>query len=629
MANGRLTDASIAAVREAASIEQVVADYVTLKRAGSAIKGLCPFHDEKGASFHVTPERGYFHCFGCQMGGDVIDFIREIEGLDFVEAIERLAERFRVELTYEENSHHHATPAEAAESRVNRARLHEANNAAAAFYQEQLFAPEAIDARRYLSERNFDRHAAAQFGVGYSPNAWDTLIKHLTGLGFTPDEIATAGLTSETKNGHIDRFRGRLMFPIRDPSGHLIGFGARKLLSDEQDKGPKYLNTPETPIYKKSRVLYGLDAARKHISKKRRVVMVEGYTDVMACHLSGETTAVATCGTAFGEEHIRLIRRLLGDDGSGGEVIYTFDGDSAGQKAALRAFTMDSHFQTHTSVAVDPDGMDPCEVRIAQGPEGVLSLLENRIPLFEFALKSTLSDFDLRTPEGRANALAQAAPILADLKHVEMRDGYIRQLSRWTGTEQSVIRAAVIAAPLGTSTPTPLRTPTDKAPATQDHPDDPYERPTGGHPNERNALKVLLQHQNFVHLGTVELRRSDFAHPTHKAVWDALVAANADPAADKTAWARTVHALAPSPTVASVVTELSVDPILLHTALTQETAIKIFLTLAAESAGRKIDRIEIKIADPDLDTQKVLDCLADLERAQQRRALALARIDLP
>lgn len=634
MARGRLTDASITAVREGARIDQVVAQYVTLKRAGTSLKGLCPFHDEKGPSFHVTPDRGYFHCFGCNEGGDVLDFIQKIESLDFIESIERLADQFRIELAYEDAQGNPSNAApERAHNRAARGRLLAANTAAVEFYTAQLMTPEAVEARRFLSERGFDRHAAAEFGCGYSPNGWDVLIKHLTGQGFTLAELSDAGLVSEGKNGHIDRFRARLMFPIRDQSGDVIGFGARKLLPDDQDKGPKYLNTSETPLYKKSKVLFGLDKARKSISTTRRVVVVEGYTDVMACHLSGETTAVATCGTAFGEEHIRIIRRLLGDDGSGGEVIYTFDGDAAGKKAALRAFTMDDHFQTRTSVAVEPDGMDPCEVRIKRGSQGVQDLLADRIPLFEFAIKSTLGQFDLSAPEGRANALDEVAPILSNLKHAEMREAYIRNLSRWTGMDATAIRHATLSTDTPAVAPAPLRpaaTAVAAAPTVASGPPDLFERP---HPGvlalsaTRDALKAMLQDLKFVQMGREELHRNDIAHPTYRAVYDAISQAHAAGVTEGTNWVQAVHQHASSPTVAALITELAVEPYTRVGGLTRTGAFVTFLSAITEGTTLAVDSICQALAAPGLTDERYASLLSSLATAEKRRTFANQRRD--
>ena len=257
-------------------------------------------------------------------------------------------------------------------------------------------------------------------------------------------ELETAGLSKMGQRGPIDRFRNRLTWPIKDISGDVVGFGCRKLASDEEDQGPKYLNTPETPVYKKSQVLYGLDAAKKEIAKKRQAVIVEGYTDVMAAQLAGITTAVATCGTAFGADHIRILRRLLMDDDSfRGEVIFTFDGDAAGQKAALRAFSEDQKFVTQTFVAVEPDGLDPCELRQQKGDLALRDLIARRVPLFEFAIRAELAHHKLDSAEGRVNALNAAAPLVAQIRDKSLRPEYIRLLAGWLGTEVEIVSKAV------------------------------------------------------------------------------------------------------------------------------------------------------------------------------------------
>ena len=351
----RIKDTDIVLVRERARVDEVVRDVVALKPAGGgSLKGLCPFHDERSPSFHVTPAKGYWHCFGCQEGGDVIDFVRKIDHLSFAEAVEKLAARTGTQLRYEEGG-----SAQPDRLKGLRTRLVEAHKAAAEFYAEQLNGPDAELGRRFLKERDFDQAAAEHFGVGYAPNAWDGLTNHLRAKNFTDQELITGGLAVAGKRGPYDRFRGRLLWPIRDLSGDVVGFGARKLRED--DEGPKYLNTPETPLYKKSQVLYGVDLARKDISRSQQAVIVEGYTDVMAAHLSGVGTAVATCGTAFGVDHIKVLRRLLMDqDEFRGQVIFTFDGDAAGRKAALRAFNEDQRFVSQTFVAIEPNGLDPC-----------------------------------------------------------------------------------------------------------------------------------------------------------------------------------------------------------------------------------------------------------------------------
>jgi DNA primase len=326
-----------------------------------------------------------------------------------------------------------------------RSRLIAANTEAAHFYQEQLnTSPDAAHGRDLLTKRGFDKDACMQFGVGFAPDEWDALTKHLRAQGYSIDELETAGLSKMGQRGPIDRFRNRLTWPIRDISGDVVGFGCRKLASDEEDQGPKYLNTPETPVYKKSQVLYGLDAAKKEIAKKRQAVIVEGYTDVMAAQLAGITTAVATCGTAFGADHIRILRRLLMDDDSfRGEVIFTFDGDAAGQKAALRAFSEDQKFVTQTFVAVEPDGLDPCELRQQKGDLALRDLIARRVPLFEFAIRAELAHHKLDSAEGRVNALNAAAPLVAQIRDKSLRPEYTRLLAGWLGTEVEIVSKAV------------------------------------------------------------------------------------------------------------------------------------------------------------------------------------------
>ena len=434
---GLIRKEDIEAVRERVRIDEVVGEHVTLKPAGlGALKGLCPFHDERTPSFQVRPQVGFYHCFGCGEGGDAIKFLMTLEHLSFVESVERLAQRAGVELRYEEGG----GPDRAESGR--RQRLLDANAAAEAFFREQLSSPEANTGRVFLHERGFDQAAAQQFGVGYAPKGWDSLLKHLRGRGFTDADLSTSGLMSTSGRGPYDRFRGRLVWPIRDITGATVGFGARKLYDDDQ--GPKYLNTPQTPVYNKSAVLYGIDLAKREIARAKQVVVVEGYTDVMAMHLSGVPTAVATCGTAFGADHIKIVRRLLVDDDAfAGEVVFTFDGDAAGQKAALRAFQEDQRFVAQTFVAVERSGMDPCELRVAKGPQAVQDLVKGREPLFEFAIRSTLAQFDLEHPEGRVQGLRAAAPVVAQIRDQSLRPEYARRLAGWLGMDVDDVRRAV------------------------------------------------------------------------------------------------------------------------------------------------------------------------------------------
>ncbi|MBV7363893.1 DNA primase [Actinomycetaceae bacterium TAE3-ERU4] len=446
---GLIRNEDIAAIRQNAKIEDIVSEHVTLRSAGvGSMKGLCPFHDEKTPSFHVRPTVNLWHCFGCGEGGDVISFVQRINHQSFTEAVEYLASRLGYTLTYEEGQ------TVRRQEPGKRQRLVEAHRLAENFFIEQLASRQAGAARAFLGNRGFDAAAANRFGVGYAPDSWDTLLRFLRRHGFTEEELAVSGLFSTGSRGIYDRFRGRLMWPIRDITGATVGFGARRLGDD--DKGPKYLNTPETPIYKKSQVLYGLDLAKKSISTEKEVVVVEGYTDVMAAHLAGITNAVATCGTAFGTEHAKILSRLIGvgtDSASsvvladghsrGGRVIFTFDGDAAGQKAALRAFHEDQRFASQTYVAIASSGMDPCDLRLAYGDEALRQLIEKPKPLFDFVVRNSLAGFDLETVEGRVQALQAAAPVVSQIRDTALRNGYIRELASWISMPLGEVKRAV------------------------------------------------------------------------------------------------------------------------------------------------------------------------------------------
>ena len=500
---GRIRDEDITLVREKSPIGDVIGEHVQLRNAGGGnLKGLCPFHDEKSASFNVTPARGLFYCFGCGAGGDVIKFVQDVEHLDFSDAVERLATRSGVQLRYVEgggpSSDRH---------RGQRQRLLDAHREAAAFYAAQLSTPEAETARTFLRERGFDAVVAARYGCGYAPSGWDALTTHLLAKRFTPQELVLAGLSREGgRGGVIDRFHRRLLWPIRDVGGDVVGFGARRLFDDDRVEA-KYLNTPETPLYKKSQLLYGVDLAKKEIARQHRAVIVEGYTDVMACHLAGVTTAVATCGTAFGADHVSVVRRLLMDsDAFTGEVIFTFDGDSAGMRAAERAFGDDQKFMAQTFVAIEPTGLDPCDLRLKSGDTAVLDLVARRIPLVEFVLRNTVERFDLDTSEGRSTALDRAIPLVAQIKDFGLRDEYARRLAGLVGflgsadEEQRILarvrglvragdKKAATAAAGSASTPAPATTtPADGSSTRTAEPVDETVAAV-----EREVLKIALQ----------------------------------------------------------------------------------------------------------------------------------------
>jgi DNA primase len=573
---GRIKPDVVAAVKERASIEDVVRDHVTLRPGGiGSLKGLCPFHDEKSPSFHVRPQLGVWHCFGCGEGGDVLSFVQRVDHLTFTEAVERLADKVGVTVEYEEGG---ARPREQV---GRRRRLLEANRAAEEFYAEQLTSsPEAVAGRRFLAERGFDRQAAARFGVGFAPRSGEALVRHLRGKGFTDEELVVVGLAGRGARGAYDRFRGRLLWPIRDVTGDCVGFGARRLFDDDRIEA-KYLNTSETPLFTKSKVLYGLDLAKKAISTQRQAVVVEGYTDVMACHLAGIETAVATCGTAFGSDHITLVRRIMRDDDEVdvAEVVFTFDGDAAGQKAALRAFAEDQRFVSQTSVAVARHGMDPCELRQTSGDEAVRELVKRRVPLFEFAITTTLARFDLTNAVGRVQALRAAAPVVARIKDRTLRPEYARRLAGLIGIDVEEARRAVAAAAKadGARTGRPVAAPPNGSasgvnglsPASDDPGADPGEREVHLPPPnlrdpvvraERQLLQCVLQVPGLLAAPEFDALGDDaFTAPVHRAVHQGVRAAGGLSTASRgEAWVEQVAAAVPDP-VRSYVTALAVD----------------------------------------------------------------------
>jgi DNA primase len=488
---GLIKRSDIDEVRSRTNLADIVGDYVTLKSAGGgSFKGLCPFHEERSPSFHVRPQVGFYHCFGCSEGGDVFTFLQKMDHVSFAEAVERMAARLGYELHYEEGGQ--------AVDHGNRARILAANKSAEDFFISQLATAEAEPGRRFLGERGFDQSAAERFGLGFAPRG-GALGKHLKTLGYSENELIEAGLIGKGDRGDVyDRFRGRLIWPIRDVTGQTLGFGARKLLDD--DNGPKYLNTPDTAVYHKSQVLYGLDLARKDIARGRQVVVVEGYTDVMACVLAGVTTAVATCGTAFGVDHIKIIRRVMGDvansDATGtGEVIFTFDPDEAGQKAASRAFAEEQRFAAQTFVAVAPDGLDPCDLRLNRGDDAVRRLVKTRKPMFEFMIRRQLAAHNLETVEGRVAALRASAPVVAGIRDQSMSSGYVRNLAGWLGMDVEEVNRAVKGASGAAPASEPKRAEPEQQQPQQEAGPSITHLPTD--PNtrlERDALMAILQH---------------------------------------------------------------------------------------------------------------------------------------
>lgn len=553
---GKIRARDIEEVKSRINIADVISEYVALRPASvGSLKGLCPFHDEKSPSFNVRPVQGFYHCFGCGEGGDVYKFVQQMDSLSFYEAVEKLAARVGFELTYEEGGSSPDTG--------QRNRILEANAAAAAFYRSQLMTDAAIPGRDFLKGRGFDKAAADHFEIGFAPKGWNGLFDHLTALGFTMDELLAAALVTKSERGAYDKFRGRLIWPIKDTTGQVIGFGARKLFDD--DNGPKYLNTSDTLVYHKSQVLYGIDLAKKDISKKQQVVVVEGYTDVMACHLAGITTAVATCGTAFGDDHIRTLNRMLSADRDvPAEVIFTFDPDAAGQKAAMRAFSDSHKFNAQTFVAIGPDGLDPCDLRSAKGDEAVQLMIEKKKPLFEFAIRQKISKFDLSTIEGRVGAARAAAPVVASIRDAAMRPAYVRELAGWVNLDGNEVASIVdsIAKKVRGEAVAELRKDVQ-------HPESPAE-PVSGHVEpinlndpimrfERQVLEVLLQVPEAVQAEQlIQIVRGGFSHPSHNAV---LVAVGSSSASlGQATWMQTV-ASACAPELLPLLREIAAQPL--------------------------------------------------------------------
>ncbi|QMW67634.1 DNA primase [Mumia sp. ZJ1417] len=568
---GRIREDDIAAVRERARIDEVVEQYVTLRNAGGGSrKGLCPFHDEKSPSFNVTPSRGMYYCFGCGEGGDVFTFLQKIDQIGFSEAVERLAAKYGITLTYVDG------PVGPQRDFAQRGRLVKANAAAAEFFVEQLASGKgSLTGRQFLADRGFGRETAERFGVGFAPRDGEALLRNLRDRGFDEEDLVTAGLVARNSRGAYDRFRGRLIWPIRDASGDVVGFGARRLFDDDRIEA-KYLNTPETPLYKKSQVLYGVDLARKAISQSSQAVIVEGYTDVMACHEAGVGTAVATCGTAFGDEHGRILRRLLLDhEAMRGEVIFTFDGDEAGQKAAMRAFDGDEQFVAQTYVAVQGDGLDPCDLRLQQGDAAVRELVASRIPLYRFVLRNVVARYDLDHADQRVDALRASVALVSSVRDRGKVEQFVREIASTVGIEIDEVRRELgdvkkRPAPR-TNARTSTRTNGAAAPSAHSAPTEPAgeERPVRapvpsfGEPrfaDERELLKVVVQHPHLITPHADGLDTDDFTHPHAIAVW-AAAATEGFPSKPDESWAARVRGHVDDTDVQRVLAHLSLDPL--------------------------------------------------------------------
>lgn len=422
-----ILDEDVARVREETDLVALAGEHLALKRVGQRYVGLCPFHTEKTPSFSINPAMGLFYCFGCQQSGDAITFVREVEHLDFVGAVERLAARANINLRYDDESH--------SRDRQRRTRLAEAVGAAIDFYHRRLLeAPDAGEARRYLRSRGFDGDVVRRFSLGYSPESFDTLSRHLGQAKFSREDIVGAGLAFVNRRQSLqDQFRGRLMFPIFDSRGDPAGFGGRIL---EGGQGPKYKNSPETPIYQKSRLLYGLNWAKAEIVARGEVVICEGYTDVMAFALADIPQAVATCGTALADEHFQILKNLAR------RVTLAYDADSAGQAAAERCYQWEQRYEVTFQVADLPEGRDPADVG-RDDPARLVKAVEAAKSFMEFRVGRVLAGTDLTSPEGRARAAADVVPVLREHPNELVREEYIRIAAGTLGYDHAWFKQAI------------------------------------------------------------------------------------------------------------------------------------------------------------------------------------------
>jgi DNA primase len=430
----RFTDETKERVKQAADIVEIVSPYTELVRRGKDMWGLCPFHDERTPSFKVNPQDNLYFCFGCQASGDVFRFVEEKEGLSFPEAVEMLAERYGVEIERESED------PRAEEARRRKARLWELLERTAKFYERYLWeAPKAKKARAYLEGRGLGEEVLRRFGVGMAPSAWDQVLTGSQRAGFKVDELLAAGLAQKGRQGgHYDRFRSRITFPIRDQRGRVLGFGARALSADSK---PKYLNSPEGELYRKSNTLYGIDRARGPIAKARRAIVVEGYTDVLALQQAGVEEAVAIMGTAITPEQLTMLAGLTE------VVVLALDADRAGADAMIRAQRVAGGKGLDLRVAPMPEGEDPADMLQAGNLGRFHELVEGAIDLPSFRVQTALGRGNLGTVAGRERTLAEVAPVLAAMGEVVGRDELVREVADRLDTDPSLVSERVRSAP--------------------------------------------------------------------------------------------------------------------------------------------------------------------------------------
>ena len=476
-------------VRERTDLVELASEVTRVKRSGRSVMAVCPFHSEKTPSLSIDPARGLFHCFGCGKSGDIFGWIQETQGLGFSDALELLARRAGVTLTKDPD---------AAKRRDRRERLVDAVEQTVSFYNERLrTGDDAGHARSYLRSRGYDADVVEQFHLGYAPDGWEALVKHLRGSGVSDEAMVGAGLASKSRRGGlVDRFRNRLMFPIYDVRGDAVGFGARLLDGD----GPKYLNSPETPIYHKSRLLYGLNWAKSQIVRSDESVVVEGYTDVIALHLADMPVAVATCGTALGEEHLDLLRRFSK------RVVLAFDADEAGAGAAERGFERSVPGDLDLRVAILPEGRDPADLVSEGDVDDLKAAIASSIPLLQFRIDRELAGFDMTEPEARGRAVRAAAALISLHPDAVVRHEYAVLVSRRTGVDVGAVESTLAGTPRGAGASSPVD----------------ERQLTGPQRTEREVLRLLLA--NDPGIRSYDVSPDLFSVPLHREALEIVLA---------------------------------------------------------------------------------------------------------
>jgi DNA primase len=594
---GRIRQEDVAEVRERTDIVKLIGQYLTLKKAGhDSLTGICPFHTEKTPSLSVSPAKQVFYCFGCGEHGDALGFLMKVESLSFPEAVERLARDAGIQLRYEAES-----PADR-RAAGRRQALHRANaNASGLFHTMLVKGKEGRDAREYLASRGIDRTAAEEFEIGYAPMYSDFLLRRLSG-SFSPELLVEAGLAVRGDSIR-DRFRGRITFPIHDLSGQHVAFGGRLLVSAEGQ--PKYLNTNETPVYRKGRVLYNLHRARADMTRSGRAFVVEGYTDVIALARGGVPTAVATCGTALGEDHYQLLSRFAS------EVVLTFDADEAGARAAERAFAFHERFPLRTRVLVLPDGLDPADFVQQRGGEEFQRLADRAVPLVEFMIERAIKGADLASVEGRTAAVHAALPIVAGLDDEVRRQEYASMLADRAGVSTSSVFAELDRLPRGAQAEVggPARPPGDSRPG------GPLSAGPSRSPQQRvewDMLKLLAQSQDAFEAVAGELTDEHFERAGHRRLLQLLLDAKGD--VRSVVGSEDDGGEGEDPKLAAQVAALATEPIDL--AATPDNARLVWWRLEEFRLKRAIDalRRELQKVNPVTDAERYDAMFADLAR---------------